>query len=114
MSSRSLGHYWRSVGPKIPIHVAPTELARASGVMVTIHLALLTELDLSPSPKLRIVGCEDLTQRRRDPQRSAETSFSLRFSALLCVSALSPVSSWLRLGRAASLAPFRGYFNSVF
>ena len=41
-------------GAKIPIHVAPTELARASGVMVTIHMALLPELDLSPSPKMRI------------------------------------------------------------
>ena len=43
-------------GAKIPIHVAPTELARASGVLVAIHMALLTELDLSPSPKKRI-GC---------------------------------------------------------
>jgi len=37
---------------------------------------------------------------------SAESSFSLRFSAFLCVSALSPVWSWLRLGRAALTAVF--------
>ena len=32
-----------------------------------------------------------LTQRRRDSQRFAESSLALRFSAFLCVSALSPV-----------------------
>ena len=32
-----------------------------------------------------------LTQRRRESQRFAESSSSLRFSAFLCVSALSPV-----------------------
>jgi hypothetical protein len=54
MYSRSLGHCRRSVGAKIPIHAAPTELGRASGVVVTINMALLTELDPSPPPKMRI------------------------------------------------------------
>ena len=31
-----------------------------------------------------LAGCEDSTQRRRDSQRPAEASFSLRFSAFLC------------------------------
>jgi hypothetical protein len=53
-------------GAKIPIHVAPTELARASGVMVAIHMALLTELDLSPSPKKRI-GCRAHRLRKLGP-----------------------------------------------
>jgi hypothetical protein len=44
MDSRSLGHLRRSIGAKIPIHAAPTELGRAPGVVVTIHMALLTEL----------------------------------------------------------------------
>ena len=35
-----------------------------------------------------LAGGEDLTQNRRDSQRFAESSFSLRFSAFLCVSAL--------------------------
>src|ERR1035437_5265231 len=34
---------------------------------------------------------EDSTQRRREAQRGAESSFSLRFSAFLCVSALRQV-----------------------
>src|ERR1035441_4952774 len=49
----------------------------------------------------RAVKC--LTQRRRGTQRFAESSFSLRFSAFLCVSALNPVRLGLRLGRVASL-----------
>src|ERR1035441_11077292 len=40
-------------------------------------------------------SCKDLTQRRRDSQRVAESPSSLRFSAFLCVSALEWV--WLRL-----------------
>ena len=54
MYSRSLGHCRRSLGAKIPIHAAPTELGRASEVVVTINMALLTELDPSPPPKMRI------------------------------------------------------------
>ena len=53
-----------------------------------------------------LAGGEDLTQRRRESQRIAESSSSLRFSAFLCVSALSPIWSWLRLGRAAPLRWF--------
>ena len=44
MYSLSLGHCRRSVGAKIPIHAAPTELDRASGAVVTINMPLLTEL----------------------------------------------------------------------
>jgi hypothetical protein len=66
MYSRSLGHCRRSVGAKIPIHAAPTELGRASGVVVTINMALLTELDPSPSPKMR-VRCRVLRRLRGAP-----------------------------------------------
>ena len=54
MSWPSLGHCRRSVGVKIPVHAAPTELGRASGVIVTINMALLTELDQALSPKKRV------------------------------------------------------------
>ena len=50
MYSLSLGHRRRSVGAKIPIHAAPTELGGASGVVVTINMALLTELCVSQHP----------------------------------------------------------------
>ena len=56
MSWRSLGRYWRSVGPKSRFMPLLTELARASGVMVAIQIALVTELGLSPPPKMRL-GC---------------------------------------------------------
>ena len=68
MYSRSLGHCRRSVGAKIPIHAAPTELGRASGVVVTINMALLTELDPSPSPKMRVRGSEDGRTPLTSPQ----------------------------------------------
>jgi hypothetical protein len=54
MYSRSLGRCRRSMGAKIPTHAAPTELGRTSGVVVTIDMALLTELDPSPPPKMRV------------------------------------------------------------
>src|ERR1035437_6631153 len=38
---------------------------------------------MAPSP-----SCEDLTQRRKEAQRVAESSFSLRFSAILCTAIL--------------------------
>jgi hypothetical protein len=44
MYSLSHGHCRRSVGAKIPIHAAPTELGRASGAVVTINMPLLMEL----------------------------------------------------------------------
>ena len=53
MYSRSLGHCRRSVGANIPIHAAPTELGRTSGVVATIDMALLAELDWPPSPTMR-------------------------------------------------------------
>jgi hypothetical protein len=57
--------------------------------------------NLSVSPEI-VARREDLTQRRRGPQTDAETKFTLRFSAFLCVSALVGwVAIWLRLGRAA-------------
>src|SRR5438046_984592 len=40
--------------PKSPIHAAPTELAWASAVVVTINMALLTELDRPPPSKMRV------------------------------------------------------------
>jgi len=52
MYSRSLGYGRRSLGAKIPIHAAPTELGWASGVVITINMALLTELDLNPILRL--------------------------------------------------------------
>jgi hypothetical protein len=61
----SPGYCGRSVGAKIPIHAAPPELGRASEGVVTINMALLTELDPSPSPKMR-VRCR---ARRRAPRR---------------------------------------------
>ena len=60
-------------GAKIPIHVAPTELARASRVLVAIHMALLPELDLSPSPKMHI-GC--MAHRLRKLGLDAETALA--------------------------------------
>lgn len=45
------GHSRRCLVSIIPLHAAPTELARASGAVVTINLALLTELDQRPSPR---------------------------------------------------------------
>ena len=53
MAGRSLGHGRRSVGARIPIHAAPPELGRVSGVGVAIDMALLTELDVLPPPKIR-------------------------------------------------------------
>ena len=50
MYSFSLGHC-RSAGAKIPGRAAPTELGRLSEVVVTINMALLTELFRS-SPTL--------------------------------------------------------------
>src|ERR1039457_5924028 len=51
---------------------------------------------------------EDLTQRRKESQRVAESSFSLRSSAILCVSALRLVWFCLRLNRAAPLTTLLG------
>ena len=50
------------MGGQNPIDAAPTELGRASGVVVTINMALLTELeelDPSPAPKMRARSSED-------------------------------------------------------
>ena len=52
MAGRSLGHGRRSVGARIPIHAAPPELGRVCGVGVAIDMALLTELDVLPAPKI--------------------------------------------------------------
>jgi len=67
----------------------PLEFLRALGTAISDLLA----------------GCEDLTQRRRDSQRVAESSFSLRFSAFLCVSALRLFWLWLRLCNEMSWRP---------
>src|ERR1017187_5781787 len=58
---------------------------------------------MPPSP-----SCEDLTQRRKESQRVAESSFSRRSSAILCVSALRLVWFCLRLNRAAPLTTLLG------
>ena len=57
-----------------------------------------------------LAGCEDLTPRRRDSQRVAGSSSSLRFSAILFVSALRPVwrSGGVRECASAAAAPSRG------
>ena len=39
---------------KSPSHVAPTELGGAFGTVATINMALLTELDRSPQPKMSV------------------------------------------------------------
>jgi hypothetical protein len=49
--SCSLAHCRRA---KIPVHAAPTELGWASGVVITINMALLTELDRPSPPKMRV------------------------------------------------------------
>ena len=65
--SRSLGHCRRFVGATIPIHAAPTELGRTSGVVVAINMALLTELDPAPPWKVRI-RCGDLVRAPHVPE----------------------------------------------
>jgi biopolymer transport protein ExbB len=47
------------LGAKYPVYAAPTELARAFGVVVTINMALLTELLRLPHPKTRVRSSED-------------------------------------------------------
>jgi len=73
---------------------------------------------------------EDLTQRRRESQRIAESSASLRFSAFLCTicedlrsprkfswphvtfaTHLTHLTFWLRLGRTAPLRWFNCFFR---
>src|ERR1035441_2979763 len=51
---------------------------------------------------------EDLTQRRKESQRVAESSFSLRSSAILCVSALRLVWFFFPFNRAAPLTTLLG------
>src|SRR5882757_8176072 len=51
MYSGSFAHCQKA---EIPIHAAPTELAWASAVVVTINMALLTELDRPPPSKMRV------------------------------------------------------------
>ena len=58
----------------------------------------------NPKAEIRNPPAHPLTPRRRDSQSFAESSSSLRFSAFLCASALSPIWSWLRLGRAVFFA----------
>ncbi|MEI8045564.1 MAG: hypothetical protein WCL11_29420, partial [Verrucomicrobiota bacterium] len=62
----------KNINPEIPQRC--TEVTRR--MHLPLHSALLR-------PDL-IEGCEDLTQRRREAQRGAEGSFTLRFSAFLC------------------------------
>ena len=69
MYSRSLGHCRRSVGAKIPIHAAPTELGRTSGVVATRNMALLAELDSPPSPTMR-ERCRALWGFHTEPAQS--------------------------------------------
>ena len=66
-----------------------------------------TVLGLAPLHPEVHEDCEDLTARRREAQRGAEGSFSLRSSAFLCVSALTQLragwqsSRWAWAGLAA-------------
>jgi hypothetical protein len=54
MYSCSTGHCRRAVEAKIPTDAAPTELGRKSKVVVTINMALLTELYRPPPPNMRV------------------------------------------------------------
>ena len=56
VSARALPEVW---GAKVPIHAAPSELARSFGVVATINMALLTELDWAPRPEMRARCGED-------------------------------------------------------
>ena len=56
MYSRSISRCQGTVEVEIPIHAAPTELGRASGVVVTINMALLTELEAARSPRIGAGG----------------------------------------------------------
>ena len=55
MGSYLRGYRPWSVEAKVAFSAAPTELGRASGIFVTINMALLTELFASPTPSCRSV-----------------------------------------------------------
>jgi hypothetical protein len=59
-----------AVAERTRTHAAPTELGRASGVVVPIDMALLTELGQSLSPKMRVRCSDD----RRTPVEPPEGS----------------------------------------
>jgi anti-sigma factor RsiW len=77
---------------------------RTATLWEQIERSVVSAAPLSPD---LFAGCEDSTQRRKEPQRVAEGSLSLRSAAYLCVSALTRLqagwqaSRWAWAGLAA-------------
>jgi len=76
--------------------MGPREFARAAQILTDSLQDALVEVE---TLHIRMLAKTGETQRRRESQRIAEASFSLRFSAFLCVSAFSFISRLFNFGK---------------